>query len=195
MGIRMRARPTSHSMIAIIMLSLSMLISSADKMKDMQVLKREIFLQKLAAKIDQHTGTRMKRDIVSIHSPPPAPVLISGEDENQSPNSGHCTIRSININFDQIGWTHILAPKQISYQYCAGVCDPVTVGPQVFTTSAAYVLYKLGMSGNTVLDSACCSPNHLSSLELLVTKHNQEINQDNPLSNLEVITIPDMLVT
>ena len=57
------------------------------------------------------------------------------------------------------------------------------------------VLQKLGMSGNTVLDSACCSPNHLSSLELLVTKHNQEINQDNPLSNLEVITIPDMLVT
>ena len=25
--------------------------------------------------------------------------------------------------------------------YCAGVCDPVKVGPRLFTTSAAYVLY------------------------------------------------------
>ena len=52
------------------------------------------------------------------------------------------------------------------------------------------------MSGNTVVDSSCCSPNHLSPLELLVKGPNEEDeNPDNPLSNLEVITIPDMLVT
>jgi hypothetical protein len=52
------------------------------------------------------------------------------------------------------------------------------------------------MSGNTVVDSSCCSPNHLSHLELLVVGPNEEDeNPDNPLSNLEVITIPDMLVT
>ena len=58
------------------------------------------------------------------------------------------------------------------------------------------MLQKLGLSGHTVLDSACCSPNHLSPLELLVTGHNlAQVDEDNPLSNLEVITIPDMLVT
>ena len=56
---------------------------------------------------------RMKRDIVSIHSPPPAPVLIPGEDQNQSSTAQHCSLRSVNINFDQIGWTHILAPKEV----------------------------------------------------------------------------------
>ena len=54
--IRMVAGPTVHFMLTIVMLSLSMLVSSADKMKDMQIIKREIFLQKLAAKIDHHTG-------------------------------------------------------------------------------------------------------------------------------------------
>ena len=54
--IRMVAGPKVHFMLTIVMLSLSMLVSSADKMKDMQIIKREIFLQKLAAKIDQHTG-------------------------------------------------------------------------------------------------------------------------------------------
>ena len=30
---------------------------------------------------------------------------------------------------------------QIEYFYCEGMCDPITVGPRVFTTSAAFVLY------------------------------------------------------
>ena len=102
---------------------------------------------------------------------------------------------------------------QIEYFYCEGVCDPVTVGPRVFTTSAAFVLYvsstssiaisyllpgvqKLGLSPGAVIDGSCCSPSHLSSLELLVqTQPDSWDVTDNPMANLEVVTIPDMLVT
>merc|ERR1712142_222828 len=96
-----------------ILMAFSTTITSAENLRDMPIIKREVFLQKLAAKIDKQTGMRMKRDIVSIHSPPPAPVLIPGEDQNQSSTAQHCSLRSVNINFDQIGWTHILAPKEV----------------------------------------------------------------------------------
>lgn len=82
----------------------------------------------------------------------------------------------------------------------------------MFTTSAAFVLYvsteyyryllpptwlqKLGLSPGSVIDGSCCSPSHLSSLELLVqTQPDSWDVTDNPMANLEVVTIPDMLVT
>ena len=101
---------------------------------------------------------RSKREILSIHSPTLVPLPSPGEEQNQSSLSA----RSVNINFDMLVWTHILAPKeviiwfgdfsqeifssmdpppQISYRYCEGVCDPEIILPHVFTTSAAYVPY------------------------------------------------------
>ena len=60
------------------------------------------------------------------------------------------------------------------------------------------MLQKLGLSSMTVIDSACCSPSHLSSIELLVdTRPDLQYVAlaDNTMDNLEVITIPDLLVT
>ena len=60
------------------------------------------------------------------------------------------------------------------------------------------LLQKLGLSSMTVIDSACCSPSHLSSIELLVdTRPDLQYVAlaDNTMDNLEVITIPDLLVT
>ena len=49
----------------------------------------------------------------------------------------------------------------------------------------------------TVIDSACCSPSHLASVELLVDTRPdlQYAAVSDSLDNLEVITIPDLLVT
>ena len=46
---------------------------------------------------------------------------------------------------------------------------------------------KLGMSSNTPIDGSCCSPSHLTSIELLVqTKPFSWDMTDNPMENLEV---------
>jgi len=190
----------------IISITLAAATFSYKNMTDREVLKQEIFVQKLASKMNHHLRQRNKRDISSIQHPPhlteqfqpfskkekvPSLHNLMEEDENT-----HCTRRSIKINFDDIGWTHILAPKEIEYYYCVGVCDPITVGPKVFTTSAAFVLYKLGLSPNTVIDASCCSPSHLTGIELLVqTQPDDWETMENPMDNLEVITIPDILVT
>jgi len=171
----------------------------AGNLTDREVLKQELFVQKLASKLFSNTrhGSRMKREITSIQHPSSSyhsdGTMKGGV---MASKNGHCSRRSFKINFDEIGWTHILAPKEIEYFYCEGVCDPLTVGPRVFTTSAAFVLYKLGLSPNTVIDGSCCSPSHLTSIELLVqTQPSSWDITENPMDNLEVITIPDMLVT
>ena len=55
-------------------------------------------------------------------------------------------------------------------------------------------MQKLGLSNNSVVDSPCCSPSHLTSAELLVDTR-PDLPYNDPLDNLEVITIPDLLVT
>ena len=128
---------STHLLVALVLLAISLVFSSQDKLTDRQVIKKEIFIQKLAAKMDNQTGwverkfwthfflnsfsARSKREIVSIHSPPLSPIPDPGEDQNQSSISGlaeqlqHCSLRSIIINFDMIGWTHILAPKEVGH--------------------------------------------------------------------------------
>ena len=54
---------------------------------------------------------RNKREIISIKSPPQSTMV--------GTNVGHegqkqCGLRGITINFDAIGWTHILAPKEVN---------------------------------------------------------------------------------
>ena len=65
-------------------------------------------------------------------------------------------------------------------------------------TDQDLLLQKLGLSSVTKIDSACCSPSHLTSVELLVdTRPDLQYVAlaDNTMDNLEVITIPDLLVT
>ena len=50
---------------------------------------------------------RAKRNIVSVHNPP-----VLNDDDDAA--AGHCARRSVVINFDDLGWNHILAPKQVS---------------------------------------------------------------------------------
>ena len=35
----------------------------------------------------------------------------------------------------------IISTFQITYHYCTGSCEPLKVGPSVFTSSAAFVLH------------------------------------------------------
>ena len=59
------------------------------------------------------------------------------------------------------------------------------------------LLQKLGLSSVTEIDSACCSPSHLTSIELLVDTRPdlQPGALTDTMENLEVITVPDLLVT
>jgi len=176
---------------------------------DREILKQEIFVQRLASRLNHlQPNQRKKREITGIHNPSPEMLekfqqLSMNQKNGQShlpPLEPHaCGKKSIKINFDDIGWNHILAPKEIEYFYCEGFCDPVTVGPRIFTTSAAFVLYKLGLTPNSVVDGSCCSPSHLSPIELLVRNVPEEEmewgGRVDTMNNLEVITIPDMLVS
>ena len=85
---------STHLMVAVVLLTISIVLASSDNLSDRQVIKKEIFIQKLAAKMDTqirwverslksysvsrnfyHFSARSKREIISIHSPslPPNP--------------------------------------------------------------------------------------------------------------------------
>ena len=70
---------------------------------------------------------RSKREITSISNPPSFSVeeadvtgwlggLVEplGELESEPRVSRPCSRQSVRINFEEIGWTHILAPKEVS---------------------------------------------------------------------------------
>ena len=76
---------------------------------------------------------RSKREITSISNPPSysleeANVIGSrgglveppGELESKASVTGPCSRQSVRINFEEIGWTHILAPREVSPPHC---CD------------------------------------------------------------------------
>merc|ERR1719150_1227503 len=92
-----------------------------------RTVKREIFIQQLASKIASGMERRAKRMVPDISSP--ANLSSPGS------SAGHCSRHSVKINFNDIGWTHILAPRQVDFYYCQGDCRPLIVGPSAFTTS------------------------------------------------------------
>ena len=47
---------STHLLVALVLLAISLVFSSQDKLTDRQVIKKEIFIQKLAAKMDNRTG-------------------------------------------------------------------------------------------------------------------------------------------
>merc|ERR1711983_700347 len=189
-------RPGSPMRLLLVLVTVLLVTQDwAGNLTDREALKQELFVQKLASKLFLNTrhGNRMKREITSIQHPSSS-YQSDGTSKGgvMASKNGHCSRKSFKINFDEIGWTHILAPKEIEYFFCEGVCDPLTVGPRVFTTSAAFVLYKLGLSPNTVIDGSCCSPSHLTSIELLVqTQPTSWDITDNPMDNLEVKSVFD----
>ena len=46
---------STHLMVALVLLAISAVLSSSDNLTDRQVIKKEIFIQKLAAKMDSQT--------------------------------------------------------------------------------------------------------------------------------------------
>ena len=73
---------------------------------------------------------RSKREITSISNPPgfsfdEANGLGSlgglaepqGEVESKASVTGPCSRQSVTINFEEIGWTHILAPREVSCEF------------------------------------------------------------------------------
>ena len=59
----------------------------------------------------------MKREITSIQHPQSlfAKDYKAKQDPSSlmEPTNGHCARKSFTVNFDEIGWSHILAPKQV----------------------------------------------------------------------------------
>ena len=49
-------RQSTHMMLALVMLAFMVVLSSTEKIGDRQVIKREIFLQRLASRLDSQTG-------------------------------------------------------------------------------------------------------------------------------------------
>merc|ERR1711971_720097 len=94
------------------------------KVSEMDMLRQEIFLQKLATgmeKVLKSPSHRSKRNsgIIKIETPPrhtkfPLPDLVyyPFEEETGEELSSICGRRNVTVNFDSIGWGHILAPKQ-----------------------------------------------------------------------------------
>ena len=54
---------------------------------------------------------RYRREITDISNPS---GILSEEPVRQTSTPGLCSRKTVRINFDDIGWTHILAPKEVS---------------------------------------------------------------------------------
>ena len=67
---------STHLMVALVLLAISILLASSDNLSDRQVIKKEIFIQKLAAKM--YTQIRWVKDHLKSYSVlveiPPAPT-------------------------------------------------------------------------------------------------------------------------
>ena len=46
---------STHLLVALVLLAISVVLASSDNLTDRQVIKKEIFIQKLAAKMDSQT--------------------------------------------------------------------------------------------------------------------------------------------
>ena len=127
---------------------LVVLVFSRNDLSSEKILKREMFLQKLASGLSSESRQvdfnfqnvsstknifrrRSKREITSISNPPSfsveeAKVIGSrgglveplGELESEPRVSRPCSRQSVRINFEEIGWTHILAPREVSTPQC-----------------------------------------------------------------------------
>ena len=50
-----RGKLSTHLLVALVLLAISVVLASSDNLTDRQVIKKEIFIQKLAAKMNSQT--------------------------------------------------------------------------------------------------------------------------------------------
>uniref|UniRef100_A0A0K0FAB1 TGF_BETA_2 domain-containing protein n=1 Tax=Strongyloides venezuelensis TaxID=75913 RepID=A0A0K0FAB1_STRVS len=75
-----------------------------------------------------------------------------------------CCLRSLKINFDEIGWNFIISPKEINTNYCYGKC--ISYKSDSLVGDAIYRLHSL----NKKEHKSCCYPTQFRELNITIFK-------------------------
>ena len=61
----------------------------------------------------------------------------TGMCSSSSTDTEHCCMDSVEIDFHDLGWKFVIAPRTVEYKFWRGSCNQELVGPSVFTSAAA----------------------------------------------------------
>ncbi|XP_023332025.1 growth/differentiation factor 8 [Eurytemora carolleeae] len=172
---------------------------------DLDTLRLEYFLQSLAEKIEDlpktWVGRTSKLELTVQQAQEKHYRIMDKRSEfsnicSDSPNHRSCCLNTIEVDLHSLGWTTIIAPRIIHFNYCNGSCDPNMVLPSLFTNAAAQLLYRLHISSPVPINQPCCSPRSFVPLELLFlnTTSSSVGSMGMDFYDIESVVIPDMIV-
>ena len=116
---------------------------------DKSILQKEYFLQQFMSSITLQPAEQMRRlnrtEMAGIllpqqskrHKRSNTRMCSRSNRSSRSTDKEHCCMDSVEIDFHDLGWTFVLAPKTVEYKFCRGSCNTEWVGPSVFTSAAA----------------------------------------------------------
>ncbi|XP_034042767.1 growth/differentiation factor 8 [Thalassophryne amazonica] len=87
-------------------------------------------------------------------------------DEN-SPET-RCCRYPLTVDFEDFGWDWIIAPKRYKANYCSGECEYMHLQKYPHT----HLVNKANPKGTA---GPCCTPNKMSSINMLYFNHNEKI--------------------
>ena len=115
-------------------------------LSDKRILQKEYFLQHMMSTIALQPADHVRR----LNRTEMAEILLHQQSKrhkrsntrmcsstSRSTDKEHCCMESVEIDFHDLGWTFVLAPRTVEYKFCRGSCNPELVGPSVFTSAAA----------------------------------------------------------
>ncbi|XP_061181653.1 growth/differentiation factor 8-like [Saccostrea echinata] len=92
-----------------------------------------------------------------------------------------CCLMPMEINFDVIGWTGIVAPKKLHYAYCRGSCnDEIDAHSEHSRMIQSYRHSDVATPKERREMTPCCSPISFSSQSMLITVNSTVIHHNVP---------------
>ncbi|XP_062613939.1 growth/differentiation factor 8-like [Saccostrea cucullata] len=92
-----------------------------------------------------------------------------------------CCLMPMEINFDAIGWTGIVAPKKLHYAYCRGSCnDEIDAHSEHSRMIQSYRHSDVATPKERREMTPCCSPISFASQSMLITINSTVIHHNVP---------------
>lgn len=92
-----------------------------------------------------------------------------------------CCLAPLEINFDEIGWTGIIAPKKLNYAYCKGSCnDEIDAHSNHSKMVQEYRYSNVATDKERREMTPCCAPISFSAQSMLIRIDSTVIHQNIP---------------
>ena len=113
---------------------------------DKRILQKEYFLKQMMFSIALQPADQVRR----LNRTEMAEILLHQQSKrhkrsntrmcsrsSRSTHKEYCCMESVDIDFHDLGWKFVIAPRTVEYKFCRGSCNQELVGPSVFTSAAA----------------------------------------------------------